>query len=217
MDRTIIFRIGFWAAIAVTVSVSSFALFLILGLFGIDTLLYSFIACFILAPSFVALMVANHHYSLEERKIWSHLGLVFAIIYAVFITLVYFLQITIVLNEKLSYSEEIMKLLVFTPGSALFSIDMLGYAFMSLSTLFVAFIFENRGVEKWLKRLLIINGLFFIPSLVYPAITGYDELATVDNPNVIAVIGYLFWNLLFSSISILSAIHYRRLLKESSK
>lgn len=213
MDKNLVCRIGFWSAILVTVTVLAFALFLIIGLFGPDTSLYSFISCFILAPSFVALMAANHYYAAPEKKIWSLLGLSFAVIYAVFITMVYYLQIAVVQNTSIQLSADTLKILKYMPGTAIFALDMLGYAFMSLATLFVAFIFGNSSLEKWIKRLLIISGLFFLPSLIFPALPlSQDASAASAAQN--GSIALLFWCALFSAISILMAVFYKGLLNQ---
>jgi len=130
MDKKVVYKMGFWSAVLVTLTVFGFALFIIISFWGLDTKLYSFISCFFIAPSFVALMVSNHYYSAVDKKVWSQLGLAFAIIYAVLVSIVYYLQITVVYNNSLQLSPEIIKFLEFTPGSTMFAIDMLGYAFM---------------------------------------------------------------------------------------
>ena len=80
--------IGFWSATLMTFMVGLFAVGLVTS---IESL--SFLSSFFLTWAFVATMVSIHYYAPEAKKIWSHLGLNFAIIYAkilVFFSLIQF-------------------------------------------------------------------------------------------------------------------------------
>jgi hypothetical protein len=131
-----------------------------------------------LASSFVILMVSIHYYASKDKKIWSHIGLTFAIIYAVLISIVYYVQLTVVVPHLLRGEADKIALLIFVPfNSFLYAIDVLGYSFMSLSTLFAAQVFEGEKLEHWIRRFLIANGLLipflalqmFYPPLIYVA------------------------------------------------
>lgn len=61
-----------------------------------DLLNLAYASSFLLAPAFVAMMVSNHYYAAPEKKIWSHPGLSFAIIYAVMCSLTYYVQLTFI-------------------------------------------------------------------------------------------------------------------------
>ena len=58
-----------------------------------------------------------------------------------------------------------------------YSVDLLGYSFMSLATLFAAFAFVSRGLEKTVRWFFIANGLIvpflaaqiFYRPLIWPA------------------------------------------------
>jgi hypothetical protein len=113
-----------------------------------------------LGTSFLLLMVSVHYYAPEEKRIWSHAGLVFATIYTVLISINYFVQLTLVVPHILRGEIESIRFLLFTPfDSFLYSVDILGYSFMSLSTLFAAFVFTGPGLEQTVRRFLIANGL----------------------------------------------------------
>jgi len=112
-----------------------------------------------LGSSFLILMVCIHYYAAEDRKIWSHIGLIFATIYTVLISINYYVQLTLVLPHMIQGEIESIKFLLFTPfDSFLYSVDILGYSFMSLATLFSAFAFTGPGLEKTIRRFLIANG-----------------------------------------------------------
>jgi hypothetical protein len=113
-----------------------------------------------LGSSFLILILSVHHYASEDKKIWSHAGILFATIYAVLISINYYVQLTQVLPHMLKGEIESIRFLLFTPfDSFLYSVDILGYSFMSLSTLFTAFVFTGGGLERTARRFLIANGL----------------------------------------------------------
>jgi len=57
-------------------------------------------------------------------------------------------------------------ILYFARFGLFFSYDMLGYAFMSLSTFFAGLAIDvQTRPNKWLKALLFIHGVFFIACL----------------------------------------------------
>jgi hypothetical protein len=119
----------------------------------------------LLGSSFVILMISIHHYAPENKKIWSHAGLVFAAIYATLTGIVYYVQLTLVVPHLLRNDIDSIRFLLFTPfDSFLYSVDVLGYSFMSLATLFAAFVFTGRGLERTVRRFMIANGLL-IPFL----------------------------------------------------
>jgi len=85
-------------------------------------------------------------------KIWSHIGLVFATIYAVLISINYYVQLTFVvprlLQEMWMDSISLQPFLFVPFDSFLYSVDILGYSFMSLATLFAAFAFTGKGIDE---------------------------------------------------------------------
>jgi hypothetical protein len=113
-----------------------------------------------LGISFAVLMVSIHYYAPEDRKVWSHVGLTFATIYAVLISINYFVQLTLVVPRLLRGDVESIRFLLFVPfDSFLYSVDILGYSFMSIATLFAAFVFTKGGLERTVRWFLIANGL----------------------------------------------------------
>ncbi len=49
-----------------------------------------------LGIAFLILMVSVHYHASEDKKIWSHIALVFATIYATLISINYYVQLTLV-------------------------------------------------------------------------------------------------------------------------
>lgn len=202
-------QLGFWSAVLA----STFSIIYIVGqlaewvgllgseggpessstLLGIIVLLTPSL---LLGTSFTVLMVAVHHYAPESKKIWSHLGIVFATIYNALISINYFVQLTLVAPHMAQGETESIRFLLFVPfDSFLYSVDILGYSFMSISTLFAAFVFERPGLERRIRIFLIGNGLIlpfialqnFYHPLIWPA-----SLWAITFPGATISLAYLF-------------------------
>lgn len=122
----------------------------------------------LLAFAFVVMMVSLHRYADEAKKVWSYIGVAFATAYASLIGIVYFTQLTVVVPHLMRGDTAGIQFLIFVPfDSFLYAVDMLGYSFMSLSTLFAAGAVGGGGrLERTTRFLLIANGLL-VPFLVF--------------------------------------------------
>ena len=113
-----------------------------------------------LGSSFLVLVVSVHQASSPDRKIWSHTAVVFATAYAVLISINYFVQLTWVGPRLAAGRIQGMEPFLFVPfDSFLYSVDILGYSFMSVATLFAAMVFTGKGLERVARWFLIANGL----------------------------------------------------------
>jgi hypothetical protein len=113
-----------------------------------------------LGSSFLVLVVSIHQLASPDRKIWSHIAVVFATAYAVLISVVYFVQLTLVAPRIARGQIEGIEAFLFVPfDSFLYAVDILGYSFMSLATLFAAGVFVGGGLQRIARRFLIANGL----------------------------------------------------------
>jgi hypothetical protein len=118
-----------------------------------------------LAPSFALLMLCVHYYAPEGKKVFSHAAVMFATIYTVMVSINYYVQLTLVVPHLMRGEVDSIRPFLFTPfDSFIYSVDVLGYSFMSLSTLFAAFVFTGAGLERTARRFLVANGLL-IPFL----------------------------------------------------
>ncbi len=205
MGGNAVCRLGYWSALLVTVWVALFGLSMFLGLFGIATLHFSFFVCLLLAPSFVVMMTSIHHQAPAEKKIWSHLGLSFAVIYAVFATIVYYVQLTAIRNS----SGDALRPFVYDPGTVFFAVDMLGYGFMCLSTWFAAPVFVHGDrLSAWIRRLAILHGLLVFSTLLAPAFMSASAPSGGADDNA-ARLAMISWCLLFGTLSLLVARYFR--------
>jgi hypothetical protein len=120
----------------------------------------------LLGSSFLVLAISIHQLAPPKRRIWSHTSVAFATAYAVLVSMVYFVQLTLVAPRLASGHVQGIETFLFVPFNSFFySVDLLGYTFMSASTLFAAGVFTGGGLERVVKSFLVANGLL-IPFLV---------------------------------------------------
>jgi hypothetical protein len=113
-----------------------------------------------LGSSFLVLAVSIHQLSSPDRRIWSHAAVAFATAYAVLISVNYFVQLTLVAPRLAGGRVEGIEPFLFVPfDSFLYAVDILGYSFMSVATLFAARVFTGGGLERVVRWFLIANGL----------------------------------------------------------
>lgn len=121
----------------------------------------------LLGVSYVVLTVSIHYVAEASAKIWSHIAVALATIYATLISIVYYVQLAFVLPRMARGQTDDIKLLILEPfDSFLYAVDVYGYSLMSLSTLFAAAVFKSNGIERWIRRALIANGCL-IPFLAF--------------------------------------------------
>jgi hypothetical protein len=115
---------------------------------------------FFLGSAFLVLIVSIHQIAPPERKVWSHTAVVFATAYTVLISLVYFVQLTLVAPRLAHGQTQGIEVFLFVPfDSFLYAVDILGYSFMSVSTLFAARVFTGSGLQRNVRWFLTANGL----------------------------------------------------------
>lgn len=112
-----------------------------------------------LGPSFLVLMISVHQIAAADRKIWSQAAVAFATVYTTLISINYYVQLTWVMPRLSAGRTAGLEPFLFTPfDSFLYAVDILGYSFMSLATLFAARVFQGAGLERVIRLALIANG-----------------------------------------------------------
>jgi hypothetical protein len=173
-DQTTVYKIGFWSAVFASVFSIAYDIGQLaewLGLMGSgggaehNSTWYGLVVLLVpslfLGVSFVVMMGSVHRQAPSDRRIWSQTGLTFAIMYGTLICMNYFVQLTLVAPAlyRGEVSPDISPFLFNVFNSFTYSVDLLGYSFMSLATLFAAFVFIGPGLEKTVRWFLIANGL----------------------------------------------------------
>jgi len=153
----------------------------------------------LLGISFVVLMVSVHYVAEASARIWSHVAIAFASIYATLISIVYYVQLAFVIPRLASGKAAGIELLLFEPfDSFLYAVDVYGYSLMSLSTLFAAPVFRKKGLERWIRIALIANGClipFLALQMYWPPL----------------IWGGAFWAITFPAATGLLAVHFGRM------
>ncbi|MBD2464762.1 hypothetical protein H6G89_27555 [Oscillatoria sp. FACHB-1407] len=165
--------LGFWSAILATVFSFMYVIGQVaewLGLLGSQGgpasssttlgLVILLTPSFFLGSSFLLLVVSIHQLALPDRRIWSHTAVAFATIYATLTSLVYFVQLTLITPRIAHGQVEGIEVFLFVPfDSFLYAVDILGYSFMSVATLFAAQVFIGGGLYQVVRLFLLANGL----------------------------------------------------------
>lgn len=113
-----------------------------------------------LGSAFLVLAVSIHQVAPPDRKVWSHAAAAFATAYAILISVTYYVQLTLVAPRLASGRVAGLEPFLFVPfDSFLYSVDILGYSFMSVATLFAALVFTGSGIERVARWFLTANGL----------------------------------------------------------
>jgi hypothetical protein len=114
----------------------------------------------LLGSSFLVLVASIHQLAAPDRRVWSHAALAFATAYATLISIVYFVQLTLVAPRIAQRRVAGIEAFVFVPfDSFLYAVDILGYSFMSVATLFAAQVLTDGGIERVARAWLTANGL----------------------------------------------------------
>lgn len=192
-------RIG---AAIVSATVFLFAVFLVADFsFG------SYFVCTLLPLGYIMMAAGLHREADEDGKVAANVGLVFSVIYATLILLVYFAQNTSVRLDGLG--DEALRVLDFKRGGLLFNYDLLGYSMMALSTFFLGLSMRaEKRADLWLKRLMLLHGVFFISCFILPMTGMFRGMADGGNSRG-GVIALVIWCIYFLPVGLLAWQHFR--------
>lgn len=192
--RTSAWRFGFYASLAACVASLAFSVVQTLQVVDLiprpfdEILIYA--TSLAIATPYVLAMVALHHTTPDDRKLWTHAALLFGVVYTVYVSLNYVVQLATVVPARIAGTIDDIRLLDQTPHSLMWDVDALGYIFLGLSTLFAGLAFDARRV--WLRRFMFANAaitpviafVYFYPRFSIP-------LLLVATPWLVTVPGAL--------------------------
>jgi hypothetical protein len=172
-------KIGFWSGVLAFSATLAYCVVQILQLCGLlsyptdERLIYGTSLCIVIP--FILEILALHYITPSHKKFWSHGALIFATLYAVFVTANYVVQLATVIPMTLKGSLDEIRILQQTPHSLFWNFDALGYIFMGLVSLMAAFAIERTGFSKWVRFAFIANALvtplitvvYFYPTYSY--------------------------------------------------
>lgn len=165
-------NVGYWSGLAAFTSAVAYDVVQILQIAGVlrfpaDEILIYGTSLFIVVP-FILEMLAFHYLTTPDKRFWTHASLIFTIIYAVFVTANYVVQLATVIPAKLRGASEAIRVLEQTPHSMFWDYDAVGYVSMGLACLLAVPAVNRVGFERWVRWSLIANALVTpLISIVY--------------------------------------------------
>lgn len=203
--------LGFYAALIAFIAASGYSVVQLLQILGVlrfpwdAILIYGFSLC--IAIPFMLAILALYYTAPRHKRIWSHAALLLAVLYAVYATFVYVVQLGVAIPKTVRGEEASVQVLVLTEHSFFWTLDALTYICMGLSTLFAAFVFANEGFQKWVRWFLLANA-FLTPvvALVYFYPHFSIPLLFLASPWMITAPGSM----------LLLALYFRRLLNRTA-
>lgn len=184
------------------------------GWTGIESFLASFhpiqmlavIPSLFLAPAFTALMVSIHTYAAPDKKIWSLLGLAFAMIYAPIASLNYMVQLLPVWRSITGGEADGLAMFVLGNPHSIFWGMAYAYIFMNLAMLFAAPVFSGDRLQNRVRRLFYLNGATSLLTLLG---------AVVDSPPFYLIGSTLIWCPIFTAAVVGAALLFRKIVREA--
>ncbi len=150
--------------------------------------------------AYLIFIVSNHFITPIENKLFSFLSVAFALISTIVLLIAYFVQFSVVPMSMMKGETDGIALITQYNGHGIFiAMEELGYITMSISFLFLAFIFSMKNrLEKSIRLILIFSFLFTVLSFIFYSIKfGIDrsyrfEVATITiNLLTIITVGIL--------------------------
>jgi len=156
-------EIGYRAGLAAFGATVSFDIVQLLQLAGVLTfpwdeiLIYGTSLCIVIP--FTLTILAVHHDTPVERQFWSHAALISTVIYAVFVTANYVVQLATVIPAKLAGLVHTVGLLEQTPHSLFWDFDAVGYIAMGIASWLLVPVVERNRFGRKVRIALIANAL----------------------------------------------------------
>jgi len=159
-----------------------------------------------IAPLFLILAFCIHHDVSRDKRIFSQIGLSFALAYTILLTLDYYIQITVIQPSLLRGETEGLALfLQYNPHGIFIAFEDLGYLMLSISFFFIAMALTGEvRIERTLRWILAVSSLLGIGSyIVLTAIYGDNleyrfEVLIITINWITLIIAGIFTGILFS-------------------
>ncbi len=157
---------------------------------------------------YVVLVASIHATAADRKKIFSQIGLSFAIVAAVILASLYFVQFSVVPVSLMNGETDGISLLTqYNPHGVFIALEELGYLVMSLSFLFLAPVFANRSrLESAIRWVFLIGfALAIVSTIGIPSIYGLERLDRLE----VALIS-IDWLVLISNGVLLGVVFGRQ-------
>jgi len=159
----------------------------------------------ILTLSYLVLMVSIHMYASNQRKIFSQIGLAFALMATMTLVGDYFVQFSVVPISLMSGETEGITLLTQYNAHGVFIVlEELGYLLMSLSFLFMALVFINKNrIESTVRWVFVVSFILTMIAFVLISLNyGLDrqdrfEVAVISIDWLVLIINGILLSIVF--------------------
>lgn len=160
----------------------------------------------LLAPIFVALMAVIHAYADVKTAVFGRIAISFAVIYAVVITVNYFVQFTIVVPSLQSGETQNLSLFTqYNPHGFFIALEVLAYLAMSAAFLAAAPVFAKGRLELTVRWLFALSFVASVAAFVGFWLFGNDLVA------VEVTVLMINWIVLIVGGALLSIVFRRQL------
>lgn len=155
--------VGYWSGVVAFIAAVSYGVVQLLQVAGVlrfpadEILIYGTSLC-IVVP-FILEMVALHHLTRPDKQFWTHAALIFATMYAVFVTANYVVQLATVIPAKIRGTSDAIGILEQTPHSLFWNFDAVGYISLGVAALLVVPAVSSDGFERWVRLSLVAHAL----------------------------------------------------------
>jgi len=137
--------------------------------------------------AYLIFIISTHFFAPPENKLFSSISVAFSLISTIVLLIAYFVQFSVVPMSMMKGETDGIALLTQYNGHGIFiAMEELGYISMSISFLFLAFIFSMKNrLQKAIRLILIFSFLFTVLSFILYSIKfGIDrsyrfEVATI--------------------------------------
>jgi hypothetical protein len=205
-------KTGFWSALIAFIATLSYCVVQLLQVTGLiqfpldEILIYGTSLCIVIP--FLLAMLALHYVTPLKKRFWSHAALLFTVLYAVFVTANYVVQLATVVPAKMKGTIDAVAVLEQTPHSMFWNFDAMGYIFMGIVTLFAVPVFEKQGFDRWVRFAFIANAAVtpLISIVYFYPVYSYQLL----------VLGYP-WAITAPLFMLLLAIYFKKQSKQSGE
>jgi hypothetical protein len=131
------------------------------------------VVCLLSAPVILILFALNHTYASEERKLFSLIGLCFAVLFCAMTCINRFVHLAVVRPSlAIGKTDGLEWFMPYGSPSVMGAIEILAWSFfLGLAFTFTAFAFDKTRLERRLFWICLVNGLLCLVSTLTP-LTG---------------------------------------------
>lgn len=153
-------------------------------------------------PAFLLMLICIHLYTDERLKIWSLAGLLFSTTFACLLGTLYFIQVAVIFPALDSGNYQGLEQFAFAyPRSVAWGLNHFAWSLLGVSLLFMAWVFGDSRLERWIRRLFILNGLTNI-LLIFAF--------TFDIKTLTLVIAFVSWVIALPITAVLVGLWFRK-------